>query len=87
MITDGILIDNVGLNITTVIPTIPSNIHLDDSSNATFINITWDMVEGVSPAIVTYEVTYNLSRIDGSIENNRVLKVRPSYIPHVSTDY
>ena len=82
-----LLIDNVGLNVTTVIPTIPSNIRLDDSSNATFINITWDMVEGVSPAIVTYEVTYNLSRINGSVENNRVLKVRSSYIPHVSTDY
>ena len=82
-----LLIDNVELNVTTVIPTIPSNIRLDDSSNATFINITWDMVKGVSPAIVTYEVTYNLSRINGSIENNRVLKVRSSYIPHVSTDY
>ena len=82
-----LLIDNVGLNVTTIIPTIPSNIRLDDSSNATFINITWDMVEGVSPAIVIYEVTYNLSRITGSIENNRVLKVRSSYIPHVSTDY
>ena len=82
-----LLIDNVGLNVTIVMPTIPSNIRLDDSSNATFINITWDMVEGVSPAIVTYEVTYNVSRINGSIENNRVLKVRSSYIPHVSTDY
>ena len=82
-----LLIDNVGLNVTTVMPTIPSNIRLDDSSNATFINITWDMVEGVSPAIVTYEVTYNLSRINGSIENNIVLKVRSSYLPHVSTDY
>ena len=82
-----LLIDNVGLNVTTVIPTIPSNIRLDNSSNTTFINITWDMVEGVSPAIVTYEVTYNLSRINESVENNRVLKVRSSYIPHVSTDY
>ena len=82
-----LLIDNVGLNVTTVIPTIPSNIHLDDSSNATFINITWDMVEGVSPAIVTYEVTYNLSRINGSIVNNIVLTVRTNYIPHVNTDY
>ena len=74
-----LLIDNVGLNIATVTPTVPSNIRLDDSSNATFINITWDIIEGISPAIMTYEVTYNLSRIDGSIENNRVLKVRSKH--------
>ena len=66
---------------TTVRPAVPSNIRLDnDSSNYTFINITWDMVEGVSPAIVTYEVTYSLSRIDESIENGTILKVRSNHI-------
>ena len=65
---------------TTIAPSVPSNIHLDDSSNDTFINITWDMVEGVSPAIVSYEVTYSLSKIDGSIENETILKVRSNYI-------
>ena len=75
-----LLIDNVELNVATVMPTVPSNIRLDSSSNATFINITWDIIEGVSPAIMTYEVTYNLSRINGSIENNRVLKVRTKHV-------
>ena len=72
------LIDNVGLNLETVMPSVPDNIHLDSSSTPTLINITWDMVEGVSPAIVTYEVTYSLSRINGSSENN-VLMVSSNY--------
>ena len=66
---------------TTVRPTVPTNIRLDnDSSNYTFINITWDMDEGVSPAIVTYEVTYSLSKINGSVETEKMLKVRSNYI-------
>ena len=72
------LIDNVGLNLETVMPSVPGNIRLDNSSTPTLINITWDMVEGVSPAIVTYEVTYSLSRINGSSENN-VLMVSSNY--------
>ena len=78
--------DNVGLNVTTVRPSVPINIRLDNSSTPTLINITWDMIEGVSPAIVTYEVTYSLSRINGSVENNRTLKVSSNYVPHVSND-
>ena len=65
-----LLIDHVELNVTTVRPSVPVNISLDESSTPTFINITWDMVEGVSPAIVTYEVTYSLSRLDRSTENS-----------------
>jgi len=72
------LIDNVGLDLETVMPSVPGNIRLDNSSTPTLINITWDMVEGVSPAIVTYEVTYSLSRINGSSENN-VLMVSSNY--------
>ena len=64
------LIDNVELNVATVRPSVPVNIRLDDSSTPTLINITWDMVEGVSPAIITYKVTYSLSRVDGSTENS-----------------
>ena len=64
------LIDNVELDVTTVRPSVPVNIRLDDSSTPTLINITWDMVEGVSPAIITYKVTYSLSRVDGSTENS-----------------
>ena len=64
------LIDNVELNVTTVRPSVPVNIRLDDNSTPTLINITWDMVEGVSPAIITYKVTYSLSRVDGSTENS-----------------
>jgi len=80
-----LLIDNVNLNdIATVRPSVPGNIRLDDSSTPTLINITWDMVEGVSPALVTYEVTYSLSRIDGSSED-QTLKVKSNYISHVST--
>ena len=73
MITQSLivsLIDNVELDVTTVRPSVPVNIRLDDSSTPTLINITWDMVEGVSPAIITYKVTYSLSRIDGSTENS-----------------
>ena len=66
----SLLIDNVELNVATVRPSVPVNIHLDDGSTPTFINITWDMVEGVPPAIVTYEVTYSLSRLDGSTESS-----------------
>jgi len=74
-------LDNVGLDVTTVRPTVPTNIRLDnDRSNYTFINITWDMDEGVSPAIVTYEVTYSLSKIDGTVEDEKMLKVRSNYI-------
>ena len=66
---------------TTVRPTVPTNIRLDkDSSNYILVNITWDMDEGVSPAIVTYEVTYSLSRIDGSIDNGTILKVRSNHV-------
>ena len=67
---------------TTITPSVPSNIRLDGSSNDTFINITWDMVEGVSPAIVSYEVTYSLSKIDGSTdtETETILKVRSYYL-------
>ena len=67
---------------TTITPSVPSNIRLDGSSNDTFINITWDMVEGVSPAIVSYEVTYSLSKIDGSTdtEPETILKVRSYYL-------
>ena len=75
-----LLIDNVSLNVATV----PGNIRLDNSSTPTLINITWDMAEGVSPALVTYEVTYSLSRIDGSSED-QTLKVKSNYISHVST--
>ena len=45
------------------------------------------MTEGVSPAIVTYEVTYSLSRIDGSIEDD-ILKVNQiTYDNMVSMNY
>ena len=64
----------------TITPSVPSNIRLDGSSNDTFINITWDMIEGVSPAIVSYEVTYSVSKIDGSTETETILKVRSYYL-------
>ena len=64
------LIDNVELNVTTVRPSVPVNIRLDNISTPTLINITWDMVEGVSPAIVTYKVTYSLFRVEGSTKNS-----------------
>ena len=64
------LIDNVELNVTTVRPSVPVNIRLDDSSTPNLINITWDIVEGVFPPIIAYKVTYSLSRIDGSTESN-----------------
>ena len=73
------IIDNVGLD-TVVVPPVPNNIRLDSSSTPTVINITWDMVEGISPTIVTYEVTYSLRRRNGSSENDRVSTVSLSIV-------
>ena len=54
-------------------PPAPRNLRLDNSSTPTLINITWDRSEGISPAIVAYQLTYSLSRLNGSSSSDEVL--------------
>ena len=75
----------VGLNIVVVAPTdgldlgsivdppAPTNVSLDDSTTSTLINITWNRSEGINPAIVTYQLIYSLTRLNGSTDNGEVL--------------
>ena len=67
MLTDNVELDGL------VEPDNPSNLRLDDSSTPTVINITWDRSEGISPAIITYQLIYSLSRVDGSSDSDVVM--------------
>ncbi|XP_065906520.1 proto-oncogene tyrosine-protein kinase ROS-like isoform X3 [Dysidea avara] len=61
-------------------PPAPRNLRLDNSSTPTLINITWDRSEGISPAIVAYQLTYSLSRLNGSSSSDEVLTSDNYYV-------
>jgi len=67
-----LLIDNVELD-DPVEPGSPANLRLDGSSTLTLINITWDIPEGISPAIITYLLNYSLTRPNGSKDSAELL--------------
>jgi len=54
-------------------PAAPGNLRLDNSSTPTLINITWDGAVGISPSVVTYQLMYSLSRLNGSNDSAEVL--------------
>ena len=66
------MIDNVELN-TKVEPDSPGNLRLDGSSTPTLINITWDKPGEISPAILTYQLSYSLTRLNGTSDRNELL--------------
>jgi len=54
-------------------PSAPRNVTLDNSTTPTLINITWIRSEGIPPAIVAYQLTYYLYRLNGSSDSGEVL--------------
>jgi len=66
------MIDDIELN-AVVEPDNPGNLRLDDSSTPTLINITWDKPEGISSAIITYQLSYSLTRLNGTSDRNELL--------------
>ena len=62
-----------GMNLGDIVePPAPRNLSIN-SSTPTVINITWNQSEGILPAIVAYQLTYYLSRLNGSSDSGEVL--------------